>query len=61
MSETSLLSILGIFSPILSSVIGFILGKRYERRKQGLIIRSEMLKPIEEWLGGGREDYRNFC
>lgn len=52
MSEATALTLLGIVVPVLFSLIGFILGKRHERQKQALIIRSEMLKPIEEWLTG---------
>jgi hypothetical protein len=55
MPESTLITLLGIISPILTSLIGFVLGKRYERHKQALIIRSEMLKPIEEWLSGAEK------
>jgi hypothetical protein len=52
MSEEKALTLLGIVLPVLFGLIGFVFGKRYERQKQALIIRSDMLKPIEEWLAG---------
>jgi len=52
MSETFLITILGIAGTLLSGVISFTLGQRAERQKQSLIIRVEMLKPINEWLKG---------
>ena len=55
MSESTLLTLFGIVGSILTSLIGFVLGKGYERQKQALIIRSEMLKPIEEWLSGAEK------
>ena len=55
MSESTLLTLFGIIGSLITSLIGFILGKGYERQKQSLIIRSEMLKPIEEWLSGAEK------
>ena len=52
MSETLLISILGVASTLLSGLLSFVLGQRFERQRQTLTIRSEMLKPIEEWLHG---------
>lgn len=52
MSETALISILGVVSTLLFSVISFVLGQRAERQRQTLLIRADMLKPIEEWLQG---------
>ena len=54
MSEL-LITILGILGSLLSGIISFVLGQRAERKKQSLIIRSEMLKPIEEWLKGAEK------
>ena len=55
MSESFVITILGIAGVILSGVISFILGQRAERQKQSLLIRAEMLKPINEWLKGGEK------
>ncbi len=52
MSETFIIAILGIVGALLTSVVSFTLGRRAERQKQSLIIRVEMLKPIDEWLKG---------
>ena len=38
--------------PILTLLAGFIFGQLAEKRKQALSVRSEMLRPIEEWLAG---------
>lgn len=46
------IAILGILGTILSGTISFFQGKRWERRRQTLLIRAEMLKPIEAWLKG---------
>jgi len=52
MSESIIIAILSIVGALLSGTIGHILGQRAERQKQSLIIRAEMLKPIDEWLKG---------
>ena len=52
MTETIVVTIFGFISTVLSGVIFFVLGKRYERHQQTLLIRAEMLKPVEEWLEG---------
>lgn len=52
MSETVLISILGVLSALLSGILSFVLGQRLERQRQTLRIRAEMLRPIEEWLQG---------
>ena len=44
----SLLAIAGV-------VVSFILGRWSERNRQTLLIRAEMLKPIEEWLDGAEK------
>ena len=41
-----------IIASIFTALLGFLLGQYAERRKQSLAVRSEMLKPIEEWLTG---------
>jgi hypothetical protein len=43
---------MGFIGTLLAVVISYALGQRAERKKQSLFIRSEMLKPIEEWLSG---------
>jgi hypothetical protein len=55
MSESVTLALLGIAGALLSGIIGHILGQRAERQKQSLLIRAEMLKPIDEWLKGQRK------
>jgi hypothetical protein len=52
MSESLLIAVLGIAGTLLSGIISFVVGRRAERQKQSLVIRAEMLKPIEEWLKG---------
>ena len=52
MSESALIALLGLLGLLLTSVVGFVLGKRAERQKQSLLIRSQMLTPVEEWLEG---------
>lgn len=47
--------IIGSLVVIFTSILGFFLGQYAERRKQSLYIRSEMLKPIEEWLSGAEK------
>lgn len=51
-SETALISILGVAGMLLSGVLSFVLGKRSERKRQSLAVRAEMLRPIEDWLRG---------
>lgn len=55
MSEALLISILGVAGVLLSSIISFTLGQRAERQKQSLLIRADMLRPIDEWLKGGEK------
>ena len=43
---------MGLAGLLLSGVIGHVLGQRAERNKQSLLIRAEMLKPIDQWLKG---------
>lgn len=50
-----LITFLGILGTFLSGIIFFVLGQRAERKKQSLIVRSEMLSPIEEWLKGAEK------
>ncbi len=52
MSESLVLAVIGIAGTLLAGIVSFVLGQRAERRKQSLLIRAEMLKPIEEWLKG---------
>ncbi|MBI3169889.1 MAG: hypothetical protein HYZ22_15510 [Chloroflexi bacterium] len=52
MSETILITILGVVGTLLSIVVSFTLGQRAEKSKQSLLVRAEMLKPIDEWLKG---------
>jgi len=52
MTENVLLGIVSIAGLLLTSVVGFVLGRRAERQKQTMIVRSEMLTPVEEWLKG---------
>jgi hypothetical protein len=47
-----LVAVLGIVGTLLSGTVSFVLGKRWERGRQLLLVRAEMLKPIDEWLGG---------
>lgn len=55
MSDTLFVSILGILGTIMSGIISFILGQRAERKKQTLLIRADMLKPITQWLAGAEK------
>lgn len=48
----TLRAILELLGPLLISIITFFLGQRWERHRQSLIIRSQMLQPIEQWLQG---------
>lgn len=52
MSDAIWITIFGAATSLLGIVIGQWLGRRAERHKQSLAIRVEMLKPVEEWLGG---------
>ena len=54
MSEL-LIAILGVAGTLLSGLIFFVLGQGVERQKQSLIIRSEMLIPIEKRLKGAEK------
>ena len=55
MSESLAITILGFICTLLSGVISFTLGLRAERKKQTLMIKAEMLKPINEWLKGAEK------
>jgi len=55
MFDTLVLAILGIAGTLLGGVIGHVLGQRAERQKQSLAIKSDMLKPIEEYLKGAEK------
>ncbi len=55
MSDTLLVSILGIAASLGSGITSYVLGQRAERKKQSLLIRAEMLKPISEWLCGAEK------
>jgi hypothetical protein len=52
MSESVIITIIGTVTTILTALLSFFLGQRSERQKQALVIRVQMLNPIEEWLGG---------
>ena len=52
MTNETLIIVLGLTAPMLSGLIFFILGKRSERRIQSLRVRSELLEPVQEFLGG---------
>lgn len=47
--------IFSVLASIFTALLGFFLGQYAERRKQSLAVRSEMLKPIEEWLTGAEK------
>jgi len=47
--------IFSVLASIFTALLGFLLGQYAERRKQSLTVRSEMLKPIEEWLTGAEK------
>lgn len=47
--------ILSILASVFIALLGFLLGQYAEKSKQSLEIRSEMLKPIEEWLTGAEK------
>ena len=55
MSETFLISLIGIAGTVLSSSVSYFLGTRREKKKQSLIIKSKMLEPIENWLVGAEK------
>ena len=55
MFESVLTTILSIAGVLLSGTISFVLGQRAERNKQSLLIRAEMLAPINEWLKGAEK------
>ena len=55
MSDSLLITILGIAGTLLSVIVSFVLGQRAEKSKQSLVIRAEMLKPIDEWLKGAEK------
>ena len=48
----ALIAILGVAGTLLSGLIMFVVGQRWERKKQSLLIRAQMLDPIRDWLGG---------
>jgi hypothetical protein len=47
--------ILSWIAPIFAAILGFTLGQYAERRKQSIVTRIEMLKPVEEWLTGAEK------
>ena len=47
--------IISILASLFTALLGFLLGQFAERRKQSVTVRSEMLKPIEEWLSGAEK------
>ncbi len=55
LSEPITIAILSIFGMVFAGFISFILGRQAERRKQSLMIRAEMLKPVDEWLKGAEK------
>ena len=48
----ALIAVLGLAAPLLSGLVMFAVGRRWERKKQSLLIRAQMLDPIREWLRG---------
>ncbi len=48
-------ALLGFAGTLLAVIVSYALGQRAERKKQSLFIRSEMLRPIEEWLKGAEK------
>ena len=50
--EDKLLTIFVAVMGLLSTVIGFVLGQRLEKHKQTMVIKSNLLLPIEDWLNG---------
>src|SRR5450759_2500483 len=55
MSDSLIITVLSFAGALLSGTIGHVLGQRAERRRQSLVIRAEMLKPIDEWLKGAEK------
>lgn len=52
MSENVLIPLIGLAGTLLSATIFFILGKRAEQTAQTVLIRAQMLEPIDDWLNG---------
>ncbi|MEW6094884.1 MAG: hypothetical protein AB1531_13065 [Chloroflexota bacterium] len=52
MSESVIIAILGAASTLLAATLSFVFGRRYERVRQTLVIRAQMLEPIMNWLAG---------
>jgi len=50
--DQSLIAVLGIAGTFLSGLVMFVVGQRWERKKQTLLIRAQMLDPIHGWLRG---------
>ena len=50
--DPGLIAVLGFAGTLLSGLVMFILGQRWERKKQSLLIRAQMLNPIRNWLRG---------
>jgi len=50
-----MIEIFSVLASIFTALLGFLWGQYAERRKQSLAVRSEMLKPIEEWLIGAEK------
>ncbi len=50
-----MIELFSILASIFTAILGFLFGQYAERRKQSLAVRSEMLKPIEEWLTGAEK------
>ena len=55
MPETLILRILEIVGALITGIIIFTLGQHAERKKQSLLIRADMLKPLNEWLKGAEK------
>jgi hypothetical protein len=55
MTEVVLIAIMGLIGALLTHTIVFVLGQRSERKKQSLLVRSQMLNPIEDWLAGAEK------
>ena len=50
--DPSLTAVLGVAGSLLSGLVMFVVGQRWERKKQTLLIRAQMLDPIRNWLRG---------
>lgn len=50
--DQALIAVLGIAGTLLSGLVMFVVGQSLERKKQGLLIRAQMLDPIHSWLSG---------